>query len=109
MRGLYAYQKYMSYALEVSDKIFEGGTAGATEDSLRRLKNSGLSDEEISRLSDYTANRRTFKDATWTDEQGRTRGSDRRALRIAAWQWQCRRHAEAVDFRWVQFGARAVH
>lgn len=76
MRGLYAYQKYMSYALEVSDKIFEGGTAGATEDSLRRLKNSGLSDEEISRLSDYTANRRTFKDATWTDEQGRTRGSD---------------------------------
>ena len=76
MRGLYAYQKYMSYALEVSDKIFEGGTAGATEASLRRLKSSGLSDEEISRLSDYTANRRTFKDATWTDEQGRTRGSD---------------------------------
>lgn len=76
MRGLYAYQKYMSYALEVSDKIFEGGTSGATEASLRRLKSSGLSDEEISRLSDYTANRRTFKDATWTDEQGRTRGSD---------------------------------
>lgn len=76
MRGLYAYQKYMSYALEVSDKIFEGGTAGATEASLRRLKSSGLSGEEISRLSDYTANRRTFKDATWTDEQGRTRGSD---------------------------------
>lgn len=76
MRGLYAYQKYMSYALEVSDKIFEGGTSGATEASLRRLKNSGLSDEEVSRLSDYTANRRTFKDATWQDEQGRTRGSD---------------------------------
>lgn len=76
MRALYAYQKYMSYALEVSDKIFEGGTSGATEASLRRLKNSGLSDEEVSRLSDYTANRRTFKDATWQDEQGRTRGSD---------------------------------
>jgi hypothetical protein len=76
MRVLYAYQKYMSYALEVSDKIFEGGTSGATEDSLRRLKNSGLSDDEVSRLSDYTANRRTFKDATWQDEQGRTRGSD---------------------------------
>lgn len=76
MRGLYAYQKYMSYALEVSDKIFEGGTSGATEASLRRLKNSGLSDDEVSRLSDYTANRRTFKDATWQDEQGRTRGSD---------------------------------
>lgn len=76
MRALYAYQKYMSYALEVSDKIFEGGTSGATEASLRRLKNSGLSDEEVSRLSDYTAHRRTFKDATWTDEQGRTRGSD---------------------------------
>lgn len=76
MRVLYAYQKYMSYALEVSDKIFEGGTSGATEASLRRLKNSGLSDDEVSRLSDYTANRRTFKDATWQDEQGRTRGSD---------------------------------
>lgn len=76
MRALYAYQKYMSYALEVSDKIFEGGTSGATEASLRRLKNSGLSDEDVSRLSDYTANRRTFKDATWQDEQGRTRGSD---------------------------------
>lgn len=76
MRGLYAYQKYMSYALEVSDKIFEGGASGATEESLRRLKDSGLSDEEISRLSDYTANRRTFKDATWQDEKGRTRGSD---------------------------------
>lgn len=76
MRVLYAYQKYMSYALEVSDKIFEGGTSGATEASLRRLENSGLSDDEVSRLSDYTANRRTFKDATWQDEQGRTRGSD---------------------------------
>lgn len=76
MRVLYAYQKYMSYALEVSDKIFEGGTSSAAEASLRRLKNSGLSDDEVSRLSDYTANRRTFKDATWQDEQGRTRGSD---------------------------------
>lgn len=75
MRALYGYQKYMSYALEVSDKIFEGGTNAAVTDSLNRLKNSNLSDAEISELAEFTANRRTFKDATW-EENGKTHGSN---------------------------------
>ena len=75
MRFLYAYQKYMNYALEVTDKVFEGGTNAAVAESLKGLKNSGLGDEDVSRLSEFTANRRTFKDATWeaTDEYGDTR------------------------------------
>lgn len=75
MRALYGYQKYMSYALEVSDKIFEGGTNAAVTDSLNRLKNSNLSDADISELAEFTANRRTFKDATW-EENGKTHGSN---------------------------------
>ena len=70
MRALYAYQKYMSYALEVSDKIFEGGTNAAVAESLNKLKESGLSSTEIQELAEYTGNRRTFKDATWTDADG---------------------------------------
>ena len=34
MRAMYAYQKYMSYALEVSDKIFEGGTNAAVAEAM---------------------------------------------------------------------------
>lgn len=75
MRVLYGYQKYMSYALEVSDKIFEGGTNAAVTDSLNRLKNSNLSDADVSELAEFTANRRTFKDATW-EEDGKTHGSN---------------------------------
>lgn len=75
MRAMYAYQKYMSYALEVSDKIFEGGTNAAVAESLQRLKQSGLSDQQISDISEFTANRRTFKNATWTDENGKIHGS----------------------------------
>ena len=75
MRAMYAFQKYMGYDLDVSDKIFEGGTNKAVSESLSNLQNSNLTDEEISRLSDYTANRRTFKDATWTDENGKRHGS----------------------------------
>lgn len=75
MRVLYGYQKYMSYALEVSDKVFEGGTNAAVTESLNRLKNSNLSDAEISELAEFTANRRTFKDATW-EENGKTHGSN---------------------------------
>lgn len=76
MRAMYAYQKYMSYSLEVSDKIFEGGTNAAVAESLQRLKHSGLSDQQISDISEFAANRRTFKDATWTDENGKIHGSD---------------------------------
>lgn len=75
MRFLYAYQKYMNYALEVTDKVFEGGSNAAVAESLEGLKNSGLGDEDVSRLSEFTANRRTFKDATWeaTDKYGDTK------------------------------------
>lgn len=76
MRAMYAYQKYVSYSLEVSDKIFEGGTNAAVTESLQRLKQSGLSEQQISDLSEFASNRRTFKDATWTDENGKTHGSD---------------------------------
>ncbi len=75
MRLLYGYQKYMSYALEVSDKFFEGGTNASVTESLNRMKNSGLNDAEISELAEFTANRRTFKDATW-QEDGKTHGSN---------------------------------
>lgn len=75
MRALYAYQKYMSYALEVSDKVFEGGTNAAVAESLARINNSGLTDTDIQELAEYTGNRRTFKDATWTDEDGKKHGS----------------------------------
>ena len=75
MRFLYGYQKYMSYALEVSDKVFEGGTNSAVTESLNRLKDSGLSDADVQQLAEYTANRRTFKDATW-EEDGKVHGSN---------------------------------
>lgn len=79
MRFLYAYQKYMSYALEVTDKVFEGGTNAAVEASLNRLKNSNLTEEDVAALSDFTSQKRTFKNATWedTDRNGDkvTRGS----------------------------------
>lgn len=70
MRFLYGYQKFMSYALEVSDKIFEGGTNAAVTESLNDLKKMNPSEEDISRLAEFTANKRTFKDATWEDEDG---------------------------------------
>lgn len=75
MRLLYGYQKYMNYALEVTDKVFEGGSNAAVAESLEGLRNSGLGDEDIDRLSQFTANRRTFKDATWeaTDKYGDTK------------------------------------
>lgn len=74
MRALYAYQKYMSYALEVTDKIFEGGTNAAVAESLNRLQGANLTEEEVGALADFTGNRRTFKNATW-EEDGETKGS----------------------------------
>lgn len=76
MRAMYAFQKYMSYNLEVTDKIFEGGTNAAISESLNNLKNANLTEEQIAQLSEFTANRRTFKNATWKDSDGKTRGSD---------------------------------
>lgn len=79
MRAMYAYQKYMSYALDVTDKIFEGGTNAAVSESLNNLKNANLTDDQIAQLAEFTANRRTFKDATWENWVGdkkRTHGSN---------------------------------
>lgn len=75
MRALYAYQKYMSYALEVTDKIFEGGTNAAVAESLNRLQGANLTEEEVGALANFTGNRRTFKNATW-EEDGKTQGSE---------------------------------
>ena len=62
-RFLSAYEKYMNYALQVSDEFFSGGTAGAVSKSLEALgEKSGLSDEEIAALSDRAGRRRTFKE-----------------------------------------------
>lgn len=65
MRALYAYQKYMSYALEVTDKVFEGGSNAAVAESLNRLQGANLTQEEMDSLGKFTANKRTFKNATW--------------------------------------------
>lgn len=75
MRAMYAFQKYMGYDLDVSDKIFEGGTNKAVSESLANIKNSNLTDKEVQQLSEYTANRRTFKDATWIGDNGKRHGS----------------------------------
>ena len=62
-RYLSAFDKAMRYALEVSDRIFSGGTESAVEASLRDLgEKSNLSDDEIQALSARTGERRTFKD-----------------------------------------------
>jgi hypothetical protein len=75
MRALYAYQKYMSYALEVTDKIFEGGSNAAVQESLARLQNANLTEQEAEALGQFAANKRTFKNATW-EEGGKTRGAE---------------------------------
>jgi hypothetical protein len=75
MRALYATQKYMAYALEVTDKIFEGGTNESVRASLESLNNNGLTEQEAADLAEFTANRRTFKNATWEDSEGKTGGA----------------------------------
>lgn len=62
-RFLSAYEKGMKYALEVTDKFFEGGTRSAVEESLRNLgAKSNLTEDQISALSQKAGQRRTFKD-----------------------------------------------
>lgn len=75
-RFLYAYQQGLSYALEASDQFFKGGTNAQVKATLQNLKNSGLTDDDIDSLSEYVALRRTFKNATWTDENGKEHGSN---------------------------------
>jgi len=62
-RFLSAYEKYLKYALEVTDKFYESGTYTAVEKSLQELgEKSNLQPEQIAAVSRKTANRRTFKD-----------------------------------------------
>lgn len=62
-RFLSAYEKYMNYALQVSDEFFSGGTAGAVSKSLEALgAKSGLTEEEIAALGNRAGRRRTFKE-----------------------------------------------
>ena len=63
MRFLSAYEKYMKYALEVSDKFFEGGSSAAVKQSIRNLgAKTGLSEDQIAGLSERAGERRTFKE-----------------------------------------------
>lgn len=58
-----AYEKGMKYALEVTDKFFEGGTRSAVDESLRALgAKANLSEDQIQSLSHKAGQRRTFKD-----------------------------------------------
>ena len=62
-RFMSSYEKYMNYALQVTDEFFSGGTSGAVVKSLEALgQKSGLTDEEIAALGDRTGRRRTFKE-----------------------------------------------
>lgn len=62
-RFLSAYEKYMKYALEVTDKFFEGGSKAAVNQSIRDLgAKTGLSEDQISGLAERAGQRRTFKE-----------------------------------------------
>jgi hypothetical protein len=62
-RFLSAYEKYLKYALEVTDKFFEGGTSGAVSESLRELgAAANLKADEIDALAQKAGERRTFKE-----------------------------------------------
>ena len=62
-RLMSAYEKHMKYALEVSDKFYEGGAAHVVNKSLQSLgEKSGLTQEQIQDIAQKTGERRTFKD-----------------------------------------------
>ena len=63
-RLMSAYEKHMKYALEVSDKFYEGGAAHVVSRSLESLgEKSGLTAEQIQSIAQKTGERRTFKDS----------------------------------------------
>lgn len=62
-RFLSAYEKYLKYSLEVTDKFFEGGSMAAVNKSIRDLgAKTGLSEEQVSGLAQRAGKRRTFKE-----------------------------------------------
>ena len=63
MRFMSAYEKYMKYALEVTDQFFEGGTNAAVEKSLDNLgTTANLSEADKKAVADFAGKRRTLKE-----------------------------------------------
>ena len=80
LRLLSAYEKHMKYALEVSDKFYEGGATHVVRKSIEDLGSlSGLDKEQIRNVSENVGQRRTFKDPGYkVDKDGQP--TNRRAL-----------------------------
>ena len=80
LRLLSAYEKHMKYALEVSDKFYEGGATHVVRKSIEDLGSlSGLDKEQIQNVSENVGRRRTFKDPGYkVDKDGQP--VNRRAL-----------------------------
>lgn len=58
-----AYEKYLKYALEATDKFFESGSSAAVSQSIRDLgAKSGLTEEQIAGIAQRAGTRRTFKE-----------------------------------------------
>ena len=62
-RFLSSYEKYLKYALEVSDKFFESGASSSVSRSIQELgEKSGLNEAQIKELGEYVGKRRTYKE-----------------------------------------------
>lgn len=63
MRFMSAYEKYMKYALEVTDQLYQGGANAAVEASLQEISGNGtLTQEEAEAVAKLAGQRRTLKD-----------------------------------------------
>ena len=63
MRFFSAYEKYLKYALEVTDQFFAGGTNATVDESLSALgESANLAEDEKKAVSELAGQRRTFKD-----------------------------------------------
>lgn len=63
MRFMSAYEKYMKYALEVTDQFYQGGANAAVDASLQEISGNGtLTQEEAQAVAKLAGQRRTLKD-----------------------------------------------
>ena len=63
MRFMSAYEKYMKYALEVTDQFYQGGANAAVAASLQEISGNGtLTQEEAEAVAKLAGQRRTLKD-----------------------------------------------
>lgn len=63
MRFMSAYEKYMKYALEVTDQFYQGGANAAVDASLQEISGNGtLTQEEAEAIAKLAGQRRTLKD-----------------------------------------------